>query len=199
MKKCYVFVLLLLSIGATAQINPSDILVGGNIGFSTAKYLITEGEQKQSNFTVTPRVSVAVAHNWVLGLQFGYSHNKSSANAGTYSSSQGSFFTPGIFVKHLMPIKGDFGWFAQMDGSYGWGTQKANYNGASSQQKNYTTAATLKPGLYYKPASSVLLFLDAGGAGYVHLVSKTNLEKSSSDAFSITLFQNFVFGLDFIF
>jgi len=188
-----------LSLNTHAQIEKSNWLLGGTLGFSSYNsgsnnMLVLGTNSSSSNTSLAPHIAYAIGNNSVIGLNLGYNY--------TYSTNQtnSTSFSSSIFYKKYISCQGKFGMYLQVNGGITF--YKYTYLTVDSSGSQVKTGSTTRayyagiiPGVYYLVGKKILLEADCGGLSYVYY--DYGPEDWSSD-FSINFLSNFTFGIEFI-
>ena len=162
-----------LTLSAFSQTEKGDNLIGGSIGFdhSTRKPLnsgnsMTSGNSK--SFNVAPRFGHFFAKNLAVGLQVGYSENRSDSQSIYYqgsgpiqtSNSTTKYNSLNVipYVRYYVDIADKFKFFGQ--GNFGMAFGKSKYTSTysgnnSTQTQNYKDTqylASINPGFSFFPS-----------------------------------------------
>jgi hypothetical protein len=180
-----------------AQITKKDFLLGGSLGFGTNS---STNSPTNSNANISPRIGYAIGNNSVLYSNFSYSFYNSKGNSGGSEYTNNSF-SMGISWKRFIPIKEKFGVYTNLYGSFGVGNyNQDNATPPTSQRSRFTSySGGFTPGVYYTPATWLIVNVDAGGIIYNYSRNKYNTNASShSSNFNVSFLNTFSFGIDFI-
>lgn len=146
MKKISLLVTLAFFIATAlqAQINKGSILVGGMLSYSSQKSELSSpsSTSKNSAFTISPAVGIAVKQNLIVGIGASYLR-LSSSNPETTG------YGGNIFVRKYLPLGKGF---------YLFGQSAAYVNHIKTEQGNlpytFTTDNTINGGLSFHPGVS---------------------------------------------
>lgn len=170
---------LLIGFSARAQVKKGDILLGGNIGFSSYNYNPgnpNNGPQEnQTGVNVTPSVAWAIKDNLLEGFDLLYAGSNSTEKASsptTYESSLDEHtYGAGFFLRKYKYLGAGFSVFAQgrLGGNYS-NTKNTNYDGDGTQdnEKSYGISLGFYPGLAYAVSSRIQVEM-----GFQNLVAAT--------------------------
>lgn len=182
---------------ANAQIKKGDILLGGTFGYGNSN---SQGNSSGSNANLNPSIGYAIGKNSVLSIRLGYNRGKSEDTNGNYVSKYTGFSTS-LAWKKFFPIKDNLGWFTDLYGAFSSGSIKQQYTPGSSISKSTSTgySAGVNPGIYFIPASGLLLSVNAGGLSYGSSRLKSSGQPTGKNSnFTVNLLNYFGFGIDFI-
>jgi hypothetical protein len=190
-------IILFSSLSLSAQIEKNDIILGANLGIYYNNSNGT-GFNTTSNANISPRISLAVGTNSVIGLKASLYSMVSKADDRDEKNKSTSYGI-GLFWKKYMLIKNHIGWYTELNGgaTFSNATQYIN----SSKYKNTSTAYGLGaiPGIYYQVTPKILLSADAGGINFSQSFYKTESQADSRNTtLSINFLNSFSFGVDFI-
>jgi hypothetical protein len=180
-----------------AQINKSDILLGGTFGYGNYS---SQGNSSNSNANLSPRISYAIGKNSVLSVRLGYNYGKSEDATGN-NVSKNSNFSGGLSWQNFFLIKEKLGWFTDLYGSFSRGYTKYQSTPSGNISKSNSTgySAGVSPGIYFIPVSGLLLSANTGGISYGFSKFKSGgQETGKSSNFTVNLLNYFSFGIDFI-
>ncbi len=155
MKRITLFVLIFTgtSIVSKAQIEKGNILIGGNLGFTS------NSSSNTSTLSLSPSFARAYKNNRLAGFSLTYSHtwqNNKDLNTSGYGAS--------VFLRQYKPLgKSGFSIFAQETLGYNYldTRQPLEYNSTQYIQRLqfYTTSLSINPGFAYDISSKVQLEL----------------------------------------
>jgi hypothetical protein len=163
MKKLYalaVFVVLFRI--AHAQVKSGDIILGGNLSYSTQSTSTPQIAgtaspttfSKQNSLVINPSIGKAIRDNLVLGLDLSYGHNSNSDNLAGSPAETGTVnsFTAGVFVRRYKPLGNGFYLFGQAELSGGCSHSSSSTpqpGEPSTAQNGYEITLQLYPGIAY--------------------------------------------------
>ena len=174
MKKVLFAMLILASF--TSQAQKGDILVGGNIGYSSNN---NSGISKTSNFTFTPTVGYFFSNTWSGGLVANIGSGKVTDETTTPNTvTNSSNFAIGPYVRYTQNISKIFGIYYQAQGLFG----SSKYGGA----KTSTTNINLFPAIFLNVKNGFGLNASFGG---INFGSSKPSGGSSDNSFNISLGQ----------
>ena len=149
------FTLLICAL-AQAQIKQGDIVLGGNLGYTSQSWSTqystgSPSSTKNQTLTIAPSIGSVIKDNLVLGFDLAYSHSKTDGNPG--ESTSGNGFTGGIFLRKYRSLGNGFYLFGQarLTGNYMHTTQD-NPGGSqitSDVTNQYGFGLQLFPGIAY--------------------------------------------------
>ncbi|WP_406827321.1 outer membrane beta-barrel protein [Pedobacter sp. KACC 23697] len=150
-----------IAMGANAQTEKGDNLIGGSIGFNNSKQkplnstnTFSTGNSK--SFNIAPRFGHFFGKNLALGLQIGYGGNKSESQSTYFLGSGSPQFINSVdkshsfnvipYLRYYVDIVHKFKFFGQANVGMAFG--KSTYNLTSSG--NYITETTHYKTTYYQ-------------------------------------------------
>jgi hypothetical protein len=182
-----------------AQVEKGNLLLGGSLGFNTGNSSQGVNTNSTSNFGISPRISLGIGQNSILGTNFSYSNfrNKNEESASKYSTNS---IMAGLYWKKMFSIKGNLGWYGQLGASYvQQKTKTTNYMGNDVVSKSRGISTGVVPGLYYAVTPSFVVNVDFGGVSYYNGKNKDlGNEDTITENLSVSLFQQFTIGFDVI-
>jgi hypothetical protein len=158
---------------AKAQTEKGKNLINGSVGFNTSKSenspsSFSATNQKSNSFTFAPSYGYFVANNLAIGLGFGYTQNKNTANSFDVSPSnivyykqtaKQHIYSVSPFVRKYIDVADKFKFFGQVNGGMGFGKveTKVEYSSASTTtvQGTYKFTsynAAISPGFAFFPS-----------------------------------------------
>lgn len=181
----------------TAQVQKGDVLLGATMGIN---YWNSDPlTSSSSNSSLSPRIGFGIGQNSVLGLRSSVIYSTNKSETSIVKTTEMSIGTS-VFWRKYMPIKKQFGWYAETNGGIYFG-KNVNRNAVGDKNKTTSTryVATVIPGLYYQALPKLLINVDFGGLGYSYSRSKYEGSPTSrtSNAY-INLMSSFTFGVDLI-
>jgi hypothetical protein len=174
MKKVLVAAFALVSLTVNAQ--KGTLLVGGNVGISSAKYPSTPNDNKSTSFVFNPTVGYQFNDNWTTGILADIASQKTTNSLNVESKS--SRFGVGPFIRYTKTLSSVFSVYGQAQSVFG----TTKWNG--SKTGTYADV-NLFPAVFINVKNGFGLNLDFGGIGFS---SNTPTGGSASTAF------NFNFG-----
>lgn len=157
--------LIILAPFSNAQILKGSTLLGGSLGFNTSK--TKNISDKQTNFSFSPVLGIAISDNTILGGSLRYAIHK--INGSKLSSNYGA----GIFVRKYKPLGHGFYLFGESNLRFDYGTNKEYYsinqNMEEYKNRNYMVGIGLNPGLSYALSKRLhleLVFTDIVSVNY---------------------------------
>lgn len=141
-----------LSLLSRAQIKKGDILLGGNLGFSSASPEPNDGTNAFNNakntfFNIRPTIGKAIKDNLVLGINLLYSYNRSTYAGANYYKMTG--YGAGVFLRRYIPLGKGFYFFLQEEANASFYRQN-NGNTTPGFKANETNLSlSFYPGVAY--------------------------------------------------
>ena len=190
-----IWLLVSLSIAATAQTQTGNLFIGGNINWNNNEFEVNDVNNasalglridKQNTFNFQTTFGTFVKDNLVLGMFLNYENiDSESSNSAERSSliNKTKAISVGPFVRKFFPLNEKFSFYTQ--GSVGYSrssnrqTYESNNQGYNSHLKYNKFVAALKPGLVYFATNKFGVDLSVQGLQYI--VGK---EKDTDQSFS---------------
>lgn len=193
------------SLAAEAQLVKGTKLLGGSVGYSRSTSTqtqnnpsipVTEREQVNRSFNVSPRVGAFVADNLAAGISVGYSSQKVTAPYYDYSSTgystvyqqtaRNNSFNVAPFLRYYYMPTATFGVFGQLNATYSTGKSKteitaSNQMGNENEGKNNGFGLGISPALVFFPMDNLGLELAFGGIGYSRTTSKSEATRNQPE------------------
>jgi len=201
-----------ITIGANAQTEKGDNLIGGSIGFSHNKQeplnstnTFSTGNSK--SFNIAPRFGHFFGKNLALGLQIGYGGNKAESQS-TYFLGSGSpqfinsvskshSFNVVPYLRYYVDIVDKFKFFGQANVGMAFGKStynlmlSGNYVTETTHYKNTNYQASIDPGFAFFPTKKWAVELSFPLLAY----SKQNMKDDGVNLNSQALSnETFIFG-----
>jgi hypothetical protein len=166
-----------LAFTTQAQTEKGNIMLGGNVAFSTSK---NDGAPKTDiNFNVVPSVGYFVANNIAIGTGVGYQFAKSytgAVNANTAAfSTKVSAFVVSPFARAYKGITDQFKFYGQLSVPMSFGNTKVgDGNGDNFQKvsKDNNVGVALSPGFAFFPSKKFGIEFSVQGISYNDQTSK---------------------------
>ncbi|MBB6237217.1 hypothetical protein HDC90_001837 [Pedobacter sp. AK013] len=201
-----------IMIGANAQTEKGDNLIGGAIGFNYNKQeplnsnnTFTTGNSK--SFNISPRFGHFFGKNLALGLQVGYGGNKSESQSVYFlgsgspqyinSVSKSHSFNIIPYLRYYVDIVDKFKFFNQANIGMAWGKSKytltslGNYINETTNYKSTYYQASIDPGFAFFPTKKWAVELSFPLLSYSKQNVKDDGVNSNSQASSN---KSFTFG-----
>jgi hypothetical protein len=193
---------------ANAQIKKGDILLGGNVNFSTSNVKpINNYPGDQTSFGIYPSIARAVKDDLIVGLNLSYAHSRlKNGNPATIST--GDSYGLGVFVRKYKSLGANFALFAEgnLSGVYQQNNTYPDGGPKPPASKGYSINAGFYPGLAYFISRHVQLetgMQNLASASYGHSKSGDGASEVKSNSFSLGTslnkpLDNFVIGIKWI-
>ncbi|GHE36317.1 outer membrane beta-barrel protein [Sphingobacterium griseoflavum] len=140
-----------------AQTEKGKFLLGGQVGFETAK--VKDTDLKQNAFSINPTVGYFVSDNWAVGTGVGYNWAKSEQATLT---SETNAFQVAPFVRNYIG-EGQFKFFSQLSVPMQWGKNTTEGAAVETESKFEKYGVELAPGFAFFPTSKVGIELKVRG------------------------------------
>lgn len=204
MKKTLLSAGLLWALGAQAQIEKKDVLLGGSFGFNSNSS--SPNNSSSSNTNLNPTLEWAFKKNNTVGvmLGFSYSRQKNDVDSGEQITTVQTY-SPSIQFTQYFPLKNRFGWHLRESAGYTYNKNKSTGGGVVSAYSNQGFSLNVLPGIHYVAGEKQnwLLHANVGGIGMNYMQQKHNNGsvsfKTDQLGFRLTAFQSFQFGFAYIF
>ncbi|QLE00253.1 outer membrane beta-barrel protein [Galbibacter sp. BG1] len=178
------------------------------------------GESERIEFSVSPRLGYAIAKNWTLGMELGYSYGRTKSknfeNEVLVRESRftGNSFGVNPFVRRYIGLGKKLMFFFQTDLAYSYGESKAeelfdedsidNPTFLNSYDYRNVFFVGIKPGLNYFLNEHWALESTVGRAGYEYRKSSNdnsprNIDSESNRFFIDLSLSNVYFGVSYFF
>jgi len=202
----------LLVAGVTnAQIKKGDIILGGDLGFSTSTQSSNQSpdKSKQNGVNISPSIGWAVKDDLTMGVILSFLHSKSES-AGNGQTQTIDNYGLGYFIRKYKMLGSGFALFAEgnLIGGYGHTKNIPSPGSTESDLKGYNVKLGFYPGIAYFISRHVMLetgFRDLAYANYNHIKTTytgvTGDSKSSTFSIGTGLsdqLSNFTVGLKWI-
>jgi len=192
---------------ANAQIKKGDVLLGGNVNFSTSNVKPTGSGSDATSFAISPSIGKAVKDDLVVGLNLNYSHGRSKYGSPA-TISTGDTYGLGVFVRKYKSLGANFALFAEGDLSGAYQQSNSYPDGGTKPpaNKGYSISAGFYPGLAYFISRHVQIetgMQNLAYASYVHTKTGDGASESKSNSFNVgtglsRTLDNFVVGIRWI-
>lgn len=172
-----------LTFGAKAQTEKGNILLGGNLGFTSTK---VEGAPKSDvSFSVIPSVGFFASNNFAVGTGVGYTYDKSVSGG-----EQNQAFVVAPFGRYYVNLTDQFKFFGQLSVPLAFGeTKDVDANGETGDKLGSTTliGVNVAPGFAFFPNKKIGIEVSVNGLGYAHAQYKAEGTgfKTSSNSFGL--------------
>ena len=167
-----------------AQTEKGNVLLGGNVGFSTSK---TDGASKSDvSFSIVPRVGYFVSDNIAIGTGVGYNYDKQVSN-----NNLNQAFEVSPFGRYYVNLSDQFKFFGQLSVPMAFGNNKlVDAQGNVADNKHATTTnigVNLAPGFAFYPTKKIGIEFSVNGLGYNHFQVKNEITggKSKTNSFGL--------------
>jgi hypothetical protein len=163
---------MLVSIVSGAQIKRGEKMLGGDLQvlFSKLKQESNNSTSKLRNIVVSPSIGFGFNNNWIAGAGISFQHAQSKSVMGTDDiEEKTNLVALAVFLRKFHAFNEDVGLFGQLDLSYGFGKvtdQSALFQLNEADATSY--AATVSPGIYFKPTKRIILEAVFGRIGYIN-------------------------------
>jgi hypothetical protein len=181
---------LLLVCTAHAQLKKGDFLLGGNVNVSKQTNSSSGGSSSdQTGFSFSPSIGMAVTGDLLLGLNLGYSYNKSKIGEPAYISNQNGYGLA-VFVRKYKALGAGFALFAEGDlgGTYQVSSAYTDGTTKPPSSKSYTINAGFYPGVAYFITRHVQLETGLQNMAYIqydHTKSGADATEVKSNSFTV--------------
>lgn len=188
---------------AKAQVAKGDILVGGNVGFTTGSVKPNDAiddKTTTTDFSISPKVGYALSDTWMIGVfaRTSFSTEKEET-AGVEDKFNSNMITPGVFVRHYHVIGGSkFAFFGEANVGYGFGQTKQDGTKLASISG---IEANIQPGISYFVTKCFVIEGVFGGLNYMNstIEAEGTDIKSKTSAFDFQFTKQFNLGVSFLF
>lgn len=188
---------------AKAQVAKGDILVGGNVNFSTSTSKpdgVSDTKSTTTNFGISPKVGFALSDKWMVGVFAGTNFNTDKDEvAGVETKDQVNIITPGVFVRNYHVLGGSkFAFFGEANVGYGFGTSKTD---GTETGKVTSLQVNVLPGISYFVTKCFVLEGSFGGINYTNMTNEARPSgaKEKSNSFDLTFTKEINVGVSFLF
>jgi len=164
----------------TVGFNKGNTFITGAIGYATQ----TQGEFKNSNFTIAPSVGYFATPNIALGTRIGFSNTTESVKiANLKLEDKSNLFTAGLFGRYYWMPASRFSIFAELNANYA--TQKFTEDNASLPDTEYKLngfSVGFAPGISYFISNHFALEASVGVFNYMNLKEDEDGAESVEDS-----------------
>jgi hypothetical protein len=191
MKKLFLALAAMATLGSAQAQKAGSILVYGDAGFTTQDM---PGDNTSRNFGIHPGVGYYFNNNWAAGLRFGFNHN--SRVQGNTPREGNNIWDAGLFVRYTQPISPIFDIFGQLEGGYR--TSTARFDGEDvngTRQVGYFV--NFNPNVTINVTRCFGLNFGFGGLDYESVKPENGNSQSSNSVFRVTFGQQFNAGVQF--
>jgi hypothetical protein len=151
MKKIIAICTLALIAGyAEAQTTAGHWMIGGNVGYTSQKTQRIPGDTKTKSLNINPQVGYFVADNVVVGLEVGYTQEKTTMHDNGFGEVENKYSVTTLapFARYYKFTSNEkFAFYAQA--SVGLGFTRLNYYYYGFTPRGRTYSAQLSPGFTY--------------------------------------------------
>lgn len=191
-KILFILSAVLISVSANAQFKKGDILLGGNLGFSTS----TSSDTATGNsVSVNVTVGKAINESTVFGVNLLYAPFWSNYYFGYNGIALDSYlqndFGVGVFFRKYKSLGKDFFLFGEAGANFGWTTQSGkDFNDVKVlTASGYSATVNVMPGFAYRVSKKFFLELSIQNLFYAqYSSSKTTIQSidyNKNSGFSI--------------
>lgn len=186
---------------ANAQVKKGNVLVGGNVGFSTNTVEQDGAAGKQTNtaFNISPKAGYALSDKWMVGVFVGttfstYKDELTEPDA----ESKNNMIAPGVFVRNYHMLGEKVALFGEANVSYGFGSTKQN---DTKVYENKEIQANIVPGISYFVNKRIVLEGVFGGINYTNAKRERVVDgnETTNSTFSFDFTKEFSVGVSFLF
>ena len=193
-----------------AQIKKGDILLGGNVGFTTQNSQPGGGGNKvtQTNYTISPSIGKAIKDDLVVGLNLNYAHFRAKTGDNPANITNDDTYGLGVFVRKYKVLGAGFAFFGEGDlgGTYERGINYTEGQPKPPASRSYGINGGFYPGIAYFIGRHMQLETGIQNLLYVRYGNTKNgsgQNEEKSNIFNIgtnlsQAFDNFVFGIKWI-
>ena len=186
---------------ANAQVKKGNVLVGGNVGFSTNTVEQDGAAGKQTNtaFNISPKAGYALSDKWMVGVFVGttFSTYKDELTEPD-TESKNNMIAPGVFVRNYHMLGEKVALFGEANVSYGFGSTKQN---DTKVYENKEIQANIVPGISYFVNKRIVLEGVFGGINYTNAKRERVVDgnETTNSTFSFDFTKEFSVGVSFLF
>ncbi|MGN7719897.1 outer membrane beta-barrel protein [Chitinophaga sp. 22620] len=186
---------------ANAQVKKGNVLVGGNVGFSTNTVEQDGAAGKRTNtaFNISPKAGYALSDKWMVGVFVGttFSTYKDELTEPD-TESKNNMIAPGVFVRNYHMLGEKVALFGEANVSYGFGSAKQN---DTKVYENNEIQANIVPGISYFVNKRIVLEGVFGGINYTNAKSERVVDgnETTNSTFSFDFTKEFSVGVSFLF
>lgn len=165
-----------------AGFKSGDMFISGAIGFGSEK----EGDNKVTQFELSPKAAYFVTNNIAVGLQIGFTSRKAEDSNGiTTTETKTNTFGAGAFGRYYLTPANRFSFFGQV--GLGFTTSKTEYDTPGTpEDKDNGFNIGVAPGISYFVSDNLALEATFGILGYN--TTKPDFDGAeSTDQFNIGL------------
>ncbi len=186
MKKLLLSMVAVVAFGLStqAQTEKGNVLLGGNVGFSTSK---TDGASKSDvSFSIVPRVGYFVSDNFAIGTGVGYNYDKQVSD-----NNLNQAFEVAPFGRYYVNLSDQFKFFGQLSVPMAFGNNKYVDNQGNVADDKYATTTNigvnLAPGFAFYPTKKIGIEFSVNGLAYNHYQVKNEVTggKAKTNAFGL--------------
>lgn len=177
-----------LAVTTQAQINKGATWLGGQIGYSQSSDkngAVTNS--KQSSFTISPAVGIAVKDNLIVGIVANYAHSKTESYPN--SSRKDNTYGGGVFVRKYIPVVNRFYIFGDAR-AYFSSVKTEDKSSNNTTTKGYDVGLSVTPGVSFAVTKSIQI-----ETGFNSLFNTRYSNRKQKQAFTETKSTSFNTGL----
>lgn len=186
---------------ANAQVKKGNVLVGGNVGFSTntVEQDGAAGKQTTTGFNISPKAGYALSDKWMVGVFVGSTFSTyKDERAEPDTESKNNMIAPGVFVRNYHMLGEKVALFGEANVSYGFGSTKAN---DTKTYENKELQANIVPGISYFVNKRIVLEGVFGGINYTNTKNERVVDgnETTTSTFNFDFTKEFSVGVSFLF
>lgn len=169
--------------GANAQTEKGKIILGGSVGFNSAK--VHDASKSDVSFNIMPSAGYFINDNFALGAGIGYKYNKEVS-----ASVRNGSFVVAPFTRYYIGLADHFKFFGQLSIPLAFGTEKAiDSNGDTGAKISSTTSIDINvaPGFAFYPSKRIAIEFSLNGLTYQNFQNKNDATGSKVSTNSIGL------------